>query len=200
MHVEDLEEDERGESQREPVALALSNEPVPEYDQRSGRHRRAVEQELAESAPRQDRVIGPARGNVHDARARRVESERHGRWTVHDDVDPEQLDGGERRGQAEERGARHRQDRADVGGELESHEFDDIFVNGAALLDGADDGREVVVGQDHRSGLFGHLGPRESHGDADVGVECGRVVDAVTVMATTCPVAEVPPRSGACAR
>ena len=49
----------------------------------------------------------------------------------------------------------------------------------ATLLDGVDDGGEIVVGEDHAPGVLGHLGPR-SHGDADVGrLDGGRVVDAV---------------------
>ena len=47
-------------------------------------------------------------------------------------------------------------------------------------LDRADDGGEVVVGEDHRRGFLGDLGAGDAHGHADVGLAQGRgVVDAV---------------------
>ena len=47
-------------------------------------------------------------------------------------------------------------------------------------LDGADDGGEVVVLQDHVAGVLGDVGAGDAHRDADVGLlERGRVVDAV---------------------
>ena len=48
-------------------------------------------------------------------------------------IDPANLDGGERRGQTEQRRAQHGEDGADVGGELEPDEFDDVVVDGAAF-------------------------------------------------------------------
>ena len=66
--------------------------------------------------------------------------------------------------------------------EQHEHEPDvlrQVVVDLAALLDGVDDGGEVVVGQDHPAGVLGHLGAR-AHGDADVGgLDRRRVVDAV---------------------
>ena len=45
----------------------------------------------------------------------------------------------------------------------------------------ADDGGEVVVGQNHDRGFFGHIGASDAHRHADVGfLEGGCVVDAVT--------------------
>ena len=38
---------------------------------------------------------------------------------------------------------------AQVGGELEPHELDDVGVDGPAPLDGGHDGGEVVVGEHH---------------------------------------------------
>ena len=50
----------------------------------------------------------------------------------------------------------------------------------AALAHRLDDGREVVVGEDHLRRLLGHLGAGDAHGDADVGrLQRRRVVDAV---------------------
>ena len=63
---------------------------------------------------------------------------------------------------------------------LEADVAHQVVVQGAALLDGLDDGREVVVGQDHHRGLLGDLGAGDAHGHADVGhLERRRVVHAV---------------------
>ncbi len=44
-----------------------------------------------------------------------------------------------------------------------------------------DDGREVVVGEDHVGRFLGHLGTGDAHRDTDVGpLQGGGVVDAVT--------------------
>ena len=56
----------------------------------------------------------------------------------------------------------------------------DVVVNRAPLMDGVDDGREIVVGQHHLRGLLGGLRALTAHGDADIGLlQRGRVVDAV---------------------
>ena len=71
-------------------------------------------------------------------------------------------------------------DGAHVRGQLEPHELDDVVVDGAAPLDGADDGGEVVVGEHHVAGFLGDLGAGDAHGHADVGPpQRGRVVHAV---------------------
>ena len=50
----------------------------------------------------------------------------------------------------------------------------------AALADGADDRREVVVGEDHVRRLLGDVGAGDAHRDADVRrLQRGRVVDPV---------------------
>jgi hypothetical protein len=55
-----------------------------------------------------------------------------------------------------------------------------VAEDGPAFLHGRDDGGEVVVGQGHVRGLAAHLGPRDPHGDADIGLlQGGCVVDAI---------------------
>jgi len=50
----------------------------------------------------------------------------------------------------------------------------------APLLHGGHDRGEVVVGQDHVGGFFGHIGAGDAHGDTDVGLlERRRVVDPI---------------------
>ena len=63
---------------------------------------------------------------------------------------------------------------------LEADVLAQVVVEPAPELDGLDDRREVVVGQDHRRGLLRDLGAGDAHGDADVGpLERRRVVHAV---------------------
>ena len=49
-------------------------------------------------------------------------------------------------------------------------EAENISVDDPSLLHGADDGGKVIVGDYHRSVLFGDLGALDAHGDADIGL------------------------------
>jgi hypothetical protein len=63
---------------------------------------------------------------------------------------------------------------------LEGEEVLDVVEDGFALLDSVEDGREVVVGQDHVGGFLGDIGAVHAHGNANVGLfESWRIVDAV---------------------
>ena len=81
-------------------------------------------------------------------------------------------------------------------------EAEDVGVDDPPLLDGADDGGEVVVGDDHVGRLLGDLGPLDAHGDADVGLLQGRgVVHPVAGHGHhLAPRPAGPRRSAACAR
>ena len=68
----------------------------------------------------------------------------------------------------------------DVRGQDIGKELTDIVEHRAAFLDGGDDAREVVIGQDHVGGLASHVGAGHAHGDADIGpLQRRHVVDAV---------------------
>ena len=58
----------------------------------------------------------------------------------------------------------------DVGRQDVGEELADVVEDRAALLDGRDDAREVVVDQHHVGGLAGHVGAGHAHGDADIGL------------------------------
>ena len=78
------------------------------------------------------------------------------------------------------KGAPRSQDRADVGGELEAHELDDVVVDGPPFLDRTHDRGELVVGQHQRGRLLGHFGAGDAHRHADVGgLQRRRVVNPV---------------------
>ena len=68
----------------------------------------------------------------------------------------------------------------DVVGEVVGEEPADVGERRASLLDGGDDGGEVVVEQHQVGGLARHVGARAAHGHADGRLaQRGRVVDAV---------------------
>ena len=97
------------------------------------------------------------------------------------EVDPEDLHGGDGQAGAQQDRRQDHQALAEVGGQGEGDELDEVVEDAAALLDGGLDGGEVVVGEDHVGGLLRNLRAPASHGDADVGLlQGGRVVDAVT--------------------
>ena len=69
---------------------------------------------------------------------------------------------------------------ADVGRNEVADKLLHVVVDGTTFLNGGDDGGEVVIGQDHLSGRFGHGGTR-AHGDTNFGLLQGRsVVDTIT--------------------
>mmetsp|Transcript_14890 Transcript_14890/g.25364 ORF Transcript_14890/g.25364 Transcript_14890/m.25364 type:complete len:276 (-) Transcript_14890:2131-2958(-) len=86
---------------------------------------------------------------------------------VHDEVDPEHLDDVE--GRPAQREARQEGDEAedDVDGELELQELADVVEDGAAPLDAAVDGHEVVVEDDQVRVVLGHVAAR-THAQAHV--------------------------------
>jgi hypothetical protein len=52
---------------------------------------------------------------------------------------------------------------------------------GYTLLNGSDNGGEVVISQDHITGLFGDFGSRNTHSDTNTGLLEGRsIVDSVS--------------------
>jgi hypothetical protein len=74
----------------------------------------------------------------------------------------------------------HDEHLAEIAAEGILDEADEVVEDGAAFLDGGDDGGEVVVEQDHLGGLLGDIGAGDAHGHADFrALEGGGVVDAV---------------------
>ena len=95
---------------------------------------------------------------------------------VGEQVDPEDLCGDEWNDEPEEGAEEHDEDLGRAPGEAEDEEESDVGVDAATLLDGRDDGRQVVVGEHEVGGLPGDLGAAVAHGDADVGSVQGRPV------------------------
>ncbi len=127
----------------------------------------------------EDAARPATRRGVHQPWPGRVDAERH-RGSVHDDVDPEHLDGGERWGQPGHGSAQERQDRPDVGGQLEPTNLTTLSkIERPSRI-----ARTMVAKLSSvrimSAGFLGDLGAGDAHGHADVGrPEGGGVVDAV---------------------
>lgn len=120
-----------------------------------------------EEPPGDEGLVGAAWGLVHDVQVWWVEAEGGGGQTVSDEVDPQKLYGDESLGHAKSSGQEDTDHFADVGGDEVTDELLHVVVDGAALLDGGHDGGEIVVGQDHLGGGFGH-GGSGAHSNTDL--------------------------------
>ena len=112
----------------------------------------------------------------HDIGVRGLQGQADGGKLLCHHIDPQDLGGqkgeGKSQGNGEEDGGQlGKADREQIGGA-----FSDIVEYPPPLLDGADDGGEVVIGDDHIRGLFGDLGARPAHGYADIGSSQSRGV------------------------
>ena len=139
-----------------------------------------VTRDLTQRRARQHRGRGIARRPRHRIGLGRLHGQRERRRDVGEQVDPQELDRRHRPWHsARERAQRH-DDLAEIRGEQEAKRLPDVRVDGAALLDGGHDPREVV-GEEHDVGdVAGDVGAAHAHGHADVGgAQRGRVVDPV---------------------
>lgn len=95
-------------------------------------------------------------------------------------TDPQNLHGIERVAPTAETAEHDKTKRGSASAELECEEVLDVVEDALALLDGAEDGAEVVVCEDHVRGLLGHVGTKFAHADADVCLlQRGSVVHAI---------------------
>src|SRR5213592_4578803 len=155
-----------------------------EHAERADRQDRRDDEDQEKDVPREHALPRIARRPVHDVRRVRVHAERESRQSVRHEVDPEKL---HRREERKEPGVsdgegrdEHDEDLARVRGKEEGDELPDVLVDPPAFLHRRDDGREVVVGEDHVCALLGHVGPRDPHRDAQIGsLQGGCVVHTV---------------------
>lgn len=135
---------------------------------------------VAEEEPAGDEGLVALAGlALHDVVVGGVEGEGGGGQAVGDEVDPEELDGDKCFGHAHGGGEEDGDDLTNVGGDEVPDELLRVVVDGAAFFDGALDGGEVVVYENHVGGEFGYVGSG-THGDTNIGLLEGRcIVDAV---------------------
>ena len=116
----------------------------------------------------------------HDVPLGRLERQRQGGQTVGHEVDPEQVNGLQWGGPAQQGREEHQQHFARVAGEQEVDELADVGEDAATLFDRRHNRREVVVGEHHVGGRLGDVGPGDAHRHANVGgLHGGSVVHAI---------------------
>lgn len=131
--------DECRERQRQGAVLWAGLQGVVQDRQGSCHHRQAANNDAGHPRQRKDGIGSPTRRLVHDAWTGSVEGQRHRRWPVHDDRDPEDLQGREWLGQADQRRKEDREDCAHGRGQLKTHELQDVVVQRAPMLDRTND-------------------------------------------------------------
>ena len=178
----DVRERERGEAHRPRDVLSVgTGRPRDDGERAHGEHE-ADDHEVGHEPPREDLLLGRPRRVLHEARARLAVSEADGQEDRHREVDPQGLEGQERDALGDEEQARseERADEAEELAHLVADIADEVVVQRSPELDGLDDRREVVVGQDHHGGLLRDLRAGDAHRDADVrSLQRRRVVHAV---------------------
>src|SRR5919107_798085 len=136
--------------------------------QRHERHQHPYPEDVAAKASGEDALPRRTRRTAHDTPLGRLRAQGQGGRTVGNEVDPEYLQRQERKPQTQEGTDEHYQDLGRVARKQVLYEFADVVVDDPALLHRGDDGRKVVVGQDHISSLFGDVGARYAHRHDDM--------------------------------
>mmetsp|Transcript_32092 Transcript_32092/g.55853 ORF Transcript_32092/g.55853 Transcript_32092/m.55853 type:complete len:421 (-) Transcript_32092:271-1533(-) len=159
---------------------AVGQVPPDEGPHRGAAHVEAGEAVAGEHPAGHDGLVLGARRPVHGVRVRRVEAQGRGGGPVRHQVHPQQVQRGQRLGQAQHCAEEDGGDLAQVAGDEEADEALHVVVDAPALLHRIHNGGEVVVRQNHVRRLLGHLCAGDAHGDADGRLlQRGRVVDAV---------------------
>ncbi len=109
-----------------------------------------------------------------------IDGQGQGRQPVGRQVNIEDLHGAERQWPGQERRAGQQDDLAEITRQEEHEILFDILKDRPPLFHGRDNRSEIVVGERHGGGLFGHVGAGDPHGDTDISLlERRRVIDAV---------------------
>ena len=194
--VEEMGHDEDGEQQGQLIgtdvllAVELQVQEVGqavdigvlehvEHGQQQEEEDNAHTRYLAQHLPGEDGGPPVARFVLHHRLGRWQRCQGHGGKGVHDEVDPEHLCDGERRGSVHERAEEHQQAGRDVDRELKQQEALDVAVERASPHDGLADAGERVVDDGDVAGLLGHTRP-VAHRQSDVGsTQCRGIIGAV---------------------
>ena len=149
---------------------------VPEGEEVAGQHERGGNEAeegpgAGEHGPADHALAAWPRGTVHQPGLGGLAAERQRGQDVGAQIDGEYLhDGqGQRDRSASQREDEERQHLGHGVGEDVADELADVVVDPPASRDSRDDRGEVVIGEHHRGGLAGHVGPGASHGHANVG-------------------------------
>ncbi|GBE60675.1 hypothetical protein BOVATA_021680 [Babesia ovata] len=113
-------------------------------------------------------IIAPWR-LLHHFMVRRVEAESGGWQTIGDQVDPQQFDRHHTLWYTHSSGQEYGCNLTYVAGNEVPDERLHVRVDASAFLDSGDDRLEIVVDEDHVSGLLGNFSSSDSHGNTDIG-------------------------------
>ena len=168
----------RGGGRHEPVSVFGPGHhgPSADHDHQPGG---------ANRTPRASAITGSTGGRgLRPMRSgrRRVETQAEGQDHVDREVDPEDLQRKEWSpvGDVEDPGADEGENEPRQHDHLQPDVLHQVVVEPSPPLDRGNDGREVVVGQDHLRRILGDLGAGDTHRHADVGPgESRRLVHAV---------------------
>ena len=117
---------------------------------------------------------------LHDIELGVLISERDSGDHVGSEINAENEDGREGKGQLAHNEEQEGGDLGDVGGESVGNGFLQVIEDESTFLNTVDDGREVIVKEDHISSVLGDFGSA-THSNTDIGLlNCGGIVDTIT--------------------
>ena len=175
--VPELKHHEDGEEYREVVGVHSrgGGVEVGKQPHEDGEEAERHAEDVVAHGGGDDEVAPAARLFVHHIGAGRQRSQCHGRKGVHDEVDPQHLCDGKRKGRPEEGANQNAQQRHNVDGQLEDYEALDVLVERTAPHHGSGYAAERVVEQGDVAGLLGY-GCAGAHGESDLCMVEGRSV------------------------
>jgi len=128
-----------------------------------------------------DNHVGLLGREATDVCMRRLSGEGKSGESVHDQVDPEHLCGGERGFVEDASTCEDDEHGDDVNGQLELKELADVVIDVTAVPDSGQDRAEVVIKERDVTSALGDIGAGNAHGKADIGAVKSRgVVGAIT--------------------
>mmetsp|Transcript_29783 Transcript_29783/g.50025 ORF Transcript_29783/g.50025 Transcript_29783/m.50025 type:complete len:1038 (-) Transcript_29783:437-3550(-) len=162
------------------VAVVVEHNHVGE-ETRQGLHHTDLQVGKGDEATVHKTVGGSVTGSaVHDVGLLLLVSKRNGGNHVGAEIDHEDHHGGQGQGELDGDEDEERTNLGDVGGKGVADGLLQVIEDQAAFLHTVHDGGEVVVHEDHVSGLLGDILTSDTHGNTDISLlEGGGVVHAV---------------------
>ena len=132
------------------------------------------------SVTRDNRFVLGARVLFHNTVFGRVETEGNSGEPISHKVHPQQLDREENLGKSPHGGDKDSNDFPNVGTDKVTDKLLGVIVDAAALLNGRDNGREVIISEDHLGRALGHRGTG-THSQPNVSrLQSGGIVHTVS--------------------
>ncbi|GBE13270.1 hypothetical protein BMS3Abin13_01568 [bacterium BMS3Abin13] len=140
----------------------------------------AHQQNAVDEGSRENRGLRVPGRPGHDPRLLGLKGQHQAQETRGSHIDPENLQGQNGQGNAEQNGGNDDQPLTQVGGQGPDNELCQVVEDAAPLFNRGLNGAEIVVDKHHVGGILGHLGAGYPHGHADIRLFQGRgIIDAV---------------------